>query len=88
MQAPFDEFQQRRVLEFVPKHVGHVEGIHRGALLGENFRDGDVEFQFGEHLRNRVEETDAILRFHFNDGARFGTGVVDGDAGRDGFAFV
>src|SRR5436190_13518020 len=59
-----------------------IKAVDRGAFLGADFRHGNVQIQFGQRLRNGVEQTDVVLGLEVNHRARVGRFVVEaGDRG-------
>lgn len=65
--------------------LGDIEGVDGGALFGADSGEGDVEAEVGEGIGEVEEQADAVGSLDLDDRAVADGGVVEGDAGGDGF---
>src|SRR5438034_7327434 len=63
--------------DFASVPFAHIKAVDGGAFLGADFRHGNVQFQFGQRLRNGVEQTDVVFGLDVNHRARVGRFVVE-----------
>src|ERR1035437_2792730 len=77
----FDGAVSFRLDHLAAGQFADVEVVQGGSALSANLRGGDVEGKLRQGLRDGVEQADAVFGFNLNEGAGFGSFIVEADLG-------
>src|SRR5207245_11175132 len=74
-------------VNFLPISLANIKAVDGRAFFGGNLRQRDVQIEFGQGLRDHVQQAEVIFRFDVDDRPIFRRVVVEVDAGGDALPF-